>query len=202
MKKTTYILIAFLAGLLILAFVTPLIFLTDNNLSDEELEKHSATLSAGKDSSRVEVAPFKSISPITENISSHISVQYEAPTYITVIESDSVKAPTVYLDSYWNGNISVDVEDTSLYLYIDMKVLRKGSQGKVTYITVPPEAARMAVVEVPRGSLQYIETGLFGLELEGFKDADMYVQSSSGLSVEDCSFSHLTYSTVAGDVLY
>ena len=185
MKKTTYILFGTLITVFVLSFFLPAMIFKKNAFKEILLEK-SGNIAT------VTTAPFSGIYINDELYNNCKTLTPYESLAITVIESDSITSPVIEMDENWKPNLSFKVEDDMLHVEMTMKGLIDSNPTCITYVTVDSGNENLAVIKVPRGSLQYLLPSNMKVCLKDFSEAELHINSVwEGLRFVNCSFQTL-----------
>lgn len=185
MKTTTKILISFFAFTVLLAFFLAVIMMKRYDPVEATV---IVIMDADGSEEVVKTAPFEKIAPIEFDTRYFYCFNRSCPFQINVAETDSVEVPTVTVNPYWKGNLSIDVVDKTLIINADMK-RSVGQQKYFDSIILPDDCKYTVKIAVPRGMLREIGARSSNLELENFRDASLSMDlNRSTVRMIDCSF--------------
>ncbi|MDE6271437.1 MAG: hypothetical protein K2M31_00320 [Muribaculaceae bacterium] len=189
MKKSSIILIAGIGTLIILAFIAPFILMKNDPQSKREF-----TLNRSGES--VEIPLKGSFSAIRTGINdNHFNLEqadYTRELSLEIIESDTITTPRIIIDKSWASNVTIEVEEETLYIDVDMKSYKPASNN-YSYIFIPNDNLQVACLLLPKSyGLKTLKSDRFDVNLKDFTDLSIEVPRFTDFTLSNCQVKSLT----------
>lgn len=206
MKKTTYIMMAALCLLAVLAFAIPPLTLKPKEKIEKTLQRLDTTISLTTGECRVlTVTRNFGVSFVDghekdddkENETVRVEVTDNAVSllpYLEVVQKPGLTAPVFVADKAWLDNVSLTNRGDTLDINIDFHTLlaEENRRKSLTLVNILPAGRVIGRLEVPAGQPRSVSSDV-GIEFHDLTDADLEVKSSfPGVTFTDCTFIKLS----------